>query len=247
MSTYVLVHGAWHGGWVWDKVAGLLRDQGHAVHAPDLPGHGADRTPIAQVTLKAYVDRVAQKIEECSGPVILAGHSMGGLVISQTAEERPDRIAVLVYVCAFLPQDGQNLVQWAENDHEALVHPNLIFSEDKSSATLPKEYIRQAFYEDCSPEEVDRVLPRLVPQATAPFISPVNLTLSKFGRVPRIYVECLRDRAISISVQRRMLTQAGCNRVFTLDCDHSPMLSRPQELAECLLAAQATGSAARSA
>ena len=237
MSTFVLVHGAWHGGWVWDKVAEPLRQHGHTVLTPDLPGHGSDTTPIAQITLQAYVDRVAAVIDSCREPVVLAGHSMGGIVVSQTAEERADRISVLVYVCAFLPRDGECLVQWAEPDADALVPKNFVFSEDKTSVTLRPEGITPSLFGDCQREDVERATKLLVPQATAPLTTPVRLTAAKFGQVPRVYIECLRDRAISPSIQRAMYSASKCNRVFTLDCDHSPMLSRPRELVECLLEA----------
>ena len=102
MSTFVLIHGAWHGGWAWNNVAALLRTEGHTGHTPDLPGHGSDQTAVGEVTLQAYVDRVTAVIDSCPEPVVLAGHSMGGVVISQTAEQRPQRICALVYVCAFL-------------------------------------------------------------------------------------------------------------------------------------------------
>jgi len=237
MSTFVLVHGAWHGGWVWYKIAGLLRQQGHTVHTPDLPGHDGGTMPLAQITLKAYVDRLAEVINQCSEPVVLVGHSMGGVVISQTAEQCSERISALVYVCAFLLQDGECLLQWAEADKEALVPGNLVFSEDKTSVTLRAEAISEALYGDCNPEVIDLAIKLLVPQATAPLATAVHLTAEKFGRVPRIYVECLRDRAISLAIQREMYKAAGGSQVFTLDCDHSPMSSMPEELTKCLLAA----------
>jgi pimeloyl-ACP methyl ester carboxylesterase len=237
MSTFVLVHGAWHGGWAWNNVAVLLRTQGHTVHTPDLPGHGGDKTPVGEVTLQAYVDRVAAVIDSCSEPVVLAGHSMGGVVISQTAEQRPQRISALVYVCAFLLRDGECLLQWSEPDREGQVVPNLEFSADGKSATIKAGAILQALYGDCKAEEVKQIQSLLVPQATAPLSTPVQLTEANYGRVPRFYVECLRDRAISLTIQRQMYAAGGCKQVFTLDCDHSPMYSRPGELARCLLEA----------
>jgi pimeloyl-ACP methyl ester carboxylesterase len=237
MSTFVLIHGAWHGGWAWDKVAPVLRQRGHAVHTPDLPGHGNDTTPVQQVTLQAYVDRVLDVIDRCSEPVVLAGHSMGGIVISQAAEQRPDSIRALVYVCAFLLQDGQTLLQMAEPDREALVMPNLVMSSDQASATVKPEVLREVFYEDCSDEDYERAKSLLVPQAAAPLPTPIHITAGNFGRIPRVYVECLRDKAISLSVQREMHNSVGCEQVFSLDSSHSPYFSMPQALADCLLAA----------
>jgi len=86
MSTYLLIHGAWHGGWCWRKVVPLLEAKGHRVLAPDLPGHGNDATPTATVTLKSYTDRICEIASEQNEPAILAGHSMGGIAITQAAE-----------------------------------------------------------------------------------------------------------------------------------------------------------------
>ena len=237
MSTFVLIHGAWHGGWCWDKVAILVSQQGHKVYAPDLPGHGDDLTPVARVTLEAYVERALEVLDRRAEPVVLAGHSMGGIVISQAAERRPDSIRALVYVSAFLLKDGQTLLQMAEPDREALVLPNLDLSDDQSSATVKPGALREAFYGDCSEEDFERAKSLLGPQATAPLATPVQITPGNFGRIPRVYVECLQDRAISPSVQREMYKVTGCDQVFSLDCSHSPFFSMPQALVDCLLVA----------
>src|SRR5579871_2802681 len=81
MSTFLLVHGAWHGGWCWRKIAPLLEAKGHTVFAPDLPSHGKDRTLASSVTLESYVDRICQIAVTHTEPVILLGHSMGGVCI----------------------------------------------------------------------------------------------------------------------------------------------------------------------
>lgn len=238
MGTYVLVHGAWHGGWCWDKVVPLLEKQGHKAVAPDLPGHGTDKSPISEVSLQAYADRVVKVLEAQSEPVVLVGHSMGGIIISQGAEYRPERVKTLVYLCAFLLRDGDSLLQVAQGDTEALVLPNLVMTDDQSSATVRDEAIKEAFYGDCSDEDTARAKSLLVPQAAAPFATPVHTTAENFGRVPRIYIECLRDRAISPSVQKKMYTALPCQRVISMDTSHSPFFSAPEELVAHLAAIQ---------
>src|SRR5215472_7271788 len=108
MNTLVLVHGGGHGAWAWDKVVPLLHEQGHRVIAPNLPGHG-DGRPIGHQTLATYTQRIIEYLDDEPEPVILVGHSMGGLTISQVAEERPDKISALVYLAAFLLGNGQSL------------------------------------------------------------------------------------------------------------------------------------------
>lgn len=235
MATYVLIHGAWHGGWCWDKVVPLLKKKGHNVEAPDLPGHGKDKTPIREVSLQAYADRVCKILDAQSEPVILVGHSMGGIVISQTAEYRPEKIKTLVYLTAFLLQNGEFLLQVAGGDTEALVLPNLVMAEDQSFATVKEEAIKQVFYGDCSDEDVARAKKFLVPQAAAPFGTPINITEKNFGRIPRVYIECLRDKAISPSVQKKMYNTLPCRKVATLDTSHSPFFSAPEVLVSHLV------------
>ena len=236
MSTFVLIHGAWHGGWTWHKVADRLQTLGHRVLAPDLPGHGEDKTPVEQVTLARYAQRVAETLDQCSEPAVLAGHSMGGIVISQAAEQHPERVKALVYVCAFLLRNGQTLLELAAPDSEALVIPNLVFSPDKSSATIRPEILREVFYADCSEEDYQFARSRLVRQATAPLGTPIHLSEANYGRIPRAYVECTQDRAISLSCQRKMQAQVGREQVFSLDCSHSPFFSRADELVDTLVA-----------
>jgi pimeloyl-ACP methyl ester carboxylesterase len=235
MATYVLIHGAWHGGWCWDKVVPLLRKKGHKVEAPDLPGHGKDKTPIREVSLQGYADRVCKVLDAQSEPVILLGHSMGGIVISQTAEYRPEKIKSLVYLTAFLLQNGEFLLQVGGGDTEALVLPNLVMAEDQSFATVKEEAIKQVFYGDCSDEDVARAKKLLVPQAAAPFGTPINITEKNFGRIPRVYIECLRDRAISPSVQKKMYETLPCRKVVSMDTSHSPFFSAPEALVDHLV------------
>ena len=234
MTTFVLVHGAWHGAWCWDKVVPLLERAGHRVVAIDLPGHGRDKTPLKDVTLAAYAARVVEALKAQPEPSALVGHSMGGAAISQAAERAPDRISTLVYLTAFLLRDGESLLQVASGDADALVLPNLVQAPDGSSATVREDALREVFFGGCPDADVERARRLLVPQATAPFATPLHVTEANFGRVPRVYIECLRDRAISPAVQKQMYTATPCRRVISMDTDHSPFFSAPRELAEHL-------------
>ena len=104
---FVLIHGAWHGAGCWEKVVPLLKEAGHQVHTIDLPGVGEDQTPISEVTLDAYVSAVSELISTISKPLVLVGHSMGGMIITQVAELVPEKIDTLIYLTAFSPRDGE--------------------------------------------------------------------------------------------------------------------------------------------
>lgn len=168
---------------------------------------------------------------------MLVGHSMGGMAITQAAEHVPEQIAALVYVCAFLPAGGQSLLALADNDPEAQVLPNLEADEASGLCEVAMEARPMVFYGECAPDEAAAASVRLVPESLAAFAAPAQVTDERAGSVRRIYVECLRDRAISIARQREMEAARPCERVLSLDTDHSPFLSRPAELAAHLLSA----------
>ena len=230
MATYVLVHGGCHGSWCWDKVAPFLKAKGHIVETPNLPGHGRDKTPIHEVTLQACVGKVSEIIRAHSEPVILVGHSIGGIVISQVAEQIPERIELLVYLTADLLKNGESLEPVLES-----FRPLLDFSEDKSSFSIKSESVADLFYNDCSPGDVERAKALLVPEATAVFKEPLHLSDKQFGRVPRVFIQCLRDQTIPPQLQKAMYTATPCAKVFSMNTGHSPFLSAPEQLAACLL------------
>jgi pimeloyl-ACP methyl ester carboxylesterase len=233
MSTYLLVHGAWHGGWCWRKVVPLLGAKGHTVIAPDLPGHGDDKTPTATVTLKSYAECICKIAGAQTEPVILLGHSMGGVAITQAAEDCPENIRALVYMCAFLPRNGDSLVTWASQDTESVVNANNMVRISEGVVGFKAEKIHAAFYEDCEEDE-SYARSRLVPQATEPFAAPVQTTEDRWGRIPRYYIECTRDRALTLPLQKEMQKHSPCRQTFSIDTDHSPFFSAPEELANIL-------------
>lgn len=230
-ATYVLIHGAYHGGWCWRHVTPLLSQAGHAVHAPDLPGHGAGDEG-RQVTLDDYVEAVCAELRRIESPVVLVGHSMAGVVIAAAAEREPERIRRLVFVTAYLPADGQSLADLARADTDSLVR----VTRSGAFVSVREDTLVPAFYGASPAEDVAFARARLVAQAVAPMTAPVRLTPARFGRTPKVYIGCGRDRAITPALQRRMRTAAGCDRTIELDCDHSPFFSGPRALADALMA-----------
>jgi pimeloyl-ACP methyl ester carboxylesterase len=235
MARILLVHGAFGGASVWDRVIPELERRGHHVQAIDLPGSGEDPTPVAEVTLDAYASRVCATLAD-GPPAVLVGHSMGGVVITQAAARCPDQLAALVYVCAFVPGDGQSLLDLAQLPEGAgdQVQANMVLEGDPPVARMPATAAREALLACCDDEQAAWATATLRPQPVMPFTEPVTLGGEAFASLPRAYVSCTQDRAINPALQRRMLAAAGCDPVVELNTDHFPMASRTGELVAAL-------------
>ncbi|HDR7378734.1 MULTISPECIES: alpha/beta fold hydrolase [Bacillus] len=231
MSTCVLVHGAWQGEWAWELVKPQLEALGHTVITLDLPGSGKDTTPSQNITLDSYVDAVTATINQQTEKVIVVGHSMGGIVITQTAELIPNKIDKLVYLCAFLPQNGESL--GSKLDGEA--GPQFSINENDMTAELIPNLIEKTFLNATENEEIKEASSKkMCPQPLGPFQQQLKISEENFGTVDRIYIETTLDRAIPIDFQRRMNTETPCSKIITLEADHSPFFSKATELVNCL-------------
>jgi pimeloyl-ACP methyl ester carboxylesterase len=234
MAVFALVHGAWHGGWCWEEVTPLLEAAGHRAYAPDLPGLGEGRTPLAEVSLARCADLVSRLLATIGEPVVLVGHSAGGAVISQAAEYPRERIAGLIYVGAHLLPDGDSMVTANERSVRPQADAELLVMQADGSALVNPEIARPYFYGKCSPDRVERALARLRPQSLALFTEPVRIG-SGFARLPRGYVETADDAALFLQQQRDMQAALPCRPVITLPSDHSPFFSMPDLLAAALI------------
>ena len=238
MATFVLVHGACGGGWCWEKVVPLLKAHGHEACAPDLPGLGDDHTPPANVTLADNVEKLSRLLDRMAEPVVLVGHSLGGITISQLAEARRRKIRALVYVCALLPTSGKCGRDLTSQETDTMFRLSRQVSPDGLTYTFARDKVPSLFYADVSPEDRYRAMERLRPQPLAISTTPVTLTDDRFGSVPRWYIECTHDNAIRINLQRAMVKASPC-KLLTMECGHSPFFSHPEELAEHLEAISA--------
>jgi pimeloyl-ACP methyl ester carboxylesterase len=236
MARMVFVHGAFAGAWCWEPIVAGLESAGHVVETLDLPGAGHDRTPVEQIDLRAYADRVVAQLEQVDEPAVLVGHSMGGMVITQAAALAPGRVAKLVFVCAFMPHAGQSLLELTQlpegaGDH---VQANLVVEGDLPVATLPRAACRDTLFNRCTDEQVVWGTERLGTQPVAPFTSPVAVPLGALDGMRRAYVVCSDDHAIPPVLQRRMIAEHGVTEVVELDTDHMPFLSSTDELVAAL-------------
>lgn len=225
MSRFVLIHGAWHGGWCWHKVMPFLVERGHRVRAPDLP--------VAD-GLDAYVDTTLAALEAESEPAILVGHSMAGAVISQVAERVPEKIERLVFVTAFAPQNDETINTLARTNLASALRDNVVPAASGDGVVVKPEVVRDCFYHDCDEDDVAFATERLRPQNPAAFTAKLTLTPERYGKVSKQFIECAEDQAIHIYLQRQMAKRAGCLLVNSLQTSHSPFFSAPMQLAAYL-------------
>lgn len=226
MTTVVLVHGAFHGAWCWDPVRKLLAERDVPSVAPELPLRGTDRDAE---TVRAALDAL-------EGPVVLCGHSYGGMVISRAASGRTD-VDRLVYLCALQIAD--------EEEMTANMQPTLLMQHlargDDGSLSVDLDYAAECFYHDVDADTAAAAVAQLRPMPLG-----IGVDAEPGGEVgppawthtPSTYVVCTDDRAIHPDTQRQMARHAL--DVVEWDASHSPMLSQPERVADLLtsLAAQ---------
>jgi len=235
MSTFVLIHGAFHGGWCWDRVKPLLEFRGHTVLAPDMPGHGQDPMKPADVTLDDYMARVGEVLTQASEPVVLVGHSLGGITVTQAAENYADQISKLVYLTAFVPGNGENRFSVDGGGAEgSLTNQYRQTSEDGKTMTIAEEGIKPTFYADCDDETIAWVKQRLCPQAVSIATTNVSTSDAGWGSLSKAYIACTQDRSIPLAVQQSCWERHGCDPVITMETSHSPFMSQPEVLANHL-------------
>jgi pimeloyl-ACP methyl ester carboxylesterase len=233
---FVLVHGAWHGAWCWEKVVPLIEAAGHAVDTIDLPGLGEDQTPILEVTLDKYVNAVTDLIESIGKPVVLVGHSLGGIIITQTAEKIPGKVDTLIYLTAFSPKNGETLFKYAMENTESYVTTYKQINEEEGYFTVQEDQLQECFYHMCSNEDANNAIKRLRPQALAPLTTHLKLSDENYGTVRRCYIECSEDKAITHEMQKRLRDNAPIDKSIVLETDHSPFYSCPEELVSAFIA-----------
>lgn len=234
-KTYVLVHGAWQGAWVWQSVKTQLEKNGQNVITVELPAHGDDTTSPLNTSIDIYRDLVITAIGKSAAPVILVGHSMGGMVVSAVAEKIPAQIEKLVYVGAFLPANGQSLLDLAGTDAQSLLGASLRPADGGLTLDIVHDSIVKIFCQDGSPTTQQLLLTKFRKEPAIPFQDKVTLTTTAFGKVRKYYVKTLQDHAVGPDLQDRMIKAASITNVRTIQSGHSPFLSAPGTLTALLL------------
>jgi pimeloyl-ACP methyl ester carboxylesterase len=219
MSSFVLVHGAGHGAWCWERTERDLAASGHQSTSLDLPLTGlADDAAAVRTCLDAL-----------SEPAVLVGHSYGGLVISEAASGRDD-VAHLVYVAAVLVGSEEDVLTQAGDFPPTPLMEQLEYTEDGYMIVSPHTAL-DCFYHETPREIAEAASLRMRP--TAAWGMAMSPGADPWQSIPTTYIVCEQDRALSPEMQRAMAKKAG--RVESIDTDHSPFLSRPEEFHRILV------------
>ncbi|HUO22357.1 MAG TPA: alpha/beta fold hydrolase [Caulobacteraceae bacterium] len=238
----LLIHGAWQGAWVWEALTPHLLQAGFEVDAPDLPGNGADGLDPREASLERYVDFLSARLDGAPGPVVVIGHSGGGVVASQLAEARPDKVAGLVYLAGMMLPSGMPYADLAsaliaEGVEASGIWPYLAWSDDGLVSCVPAEAAADIFLHDAPRDLALEAGRRLTPQGERGRHLIAALTPERFGGIPRLYVEALEDRSLVLAAQRRMQALTPGAEVVSLRTGHAPHVSAPERTAQAILPA----------
>jgi len=208
-KTFVLVHGAWQASYVWEAVKEELENRGQTVVTVELPAHGSDYASPANVSINVYSDKVVEAINGVQGKVILVGHSMGGVVVSAVAEKIPEKIEKLIYIGAFVPANGQSLLDLAGQDKQSQLRASIIPSKDGLTLDIMHDNIISILCQDAPEPVQDIVLAKVRVEPAIPVTNKVVLTEDNYGKTDKYYIHTLQDHAIGSDLQNAMVLVEG--------------------------------------
>jgi pimeloyl-ACP methyl ester carboxylesterase len=241
MTDFVLVHGAWHGGWCWRDVAPILRGAGHRVHAVTLTGVGERKhlmTPA--ITLETHIADVVNAIDaEEMDAVVLAVHSYAGMIGTAIADRMPQRLRHLVYVDAVVPNPGES---WSSTHSSATREARLAAAKASADFSFPPP---EPDVYGLGDEKAEWVRRRQTPHPGHTYESVLDFDPRRVAAVTRTFVSCTEPALATIDPVRSRIGggrawdgawQAGAGgRIVEMKTGHDPMISAPEDLARILL------------
>lgn len=238
MSSYVLVHGAWHTGAELEPVAAPIRAAGHTVHLPTIAGNrpGDAKTIGLDEAIQSIVDYL---VENNLSDVILMGHSYGGMIITGVADRVGDRIRRLVYWNAFVPNDGESLNDMVPPDYVPLFDA-ITAERGDGSVVLPFPVWREAFINDADLATATRAYEALNPHPNKTFNDKISLRTNPAAMmIAKSYINCTEDTAMphSLPWHPRLSGKLGLFRLVQVPGSHELCFSDPVRLAQAIMAA----------
>ena len=231
MATFVMVHGTGGGGWIWQKLTPLIRAAGHEVYTPTLTGVG-DRSHLLNcgVNLTTHITDVASLLlYEDLSDVVLVGHSYAGMVITGVAAKVPERLRLLVYLDAYVPDEGQTESDLWPADMRASI------LADEAAGRGLREPPPLDFLGITDPEMAAWVKARMTPHPIATYTEPVPISSAKGAALPRTFIHCTNGPTTRVFAPFAAKARAAGWEVYELATGHCAMLTMPYEVAEILL------------
>lgn len=235
--TIVLVHGAFESADIWKSVEARLHRRHYKTIAVNLPGRRGLAPSDPALGLAPYKDAVLAAISHERRPVILVGHSFGGMTITAVAQAAPQKVRTLVYVAAYLPANGQSLQTLSQQDKGSKVGPAFRVSDDKSYAFIDPAQRVELFCNGCDAASKAAVDSGFVNEPLAPLAAPATVSADRFGKVDKVYIHTAKDQVVSPDLQTAMVAATPVRKEITLDTGHAPFVAAPDALARAIEAA----------
>lgn len=232
---FVLIHGAWHGGWVWEGVKAALEQAGHTAEIPTMPGHNPD-DDRSGITYDHYVSAIKSVLDGQPGPVVLAGHSSAGHMMQCAAPLAANKIERLVFLNAFILPNGTSQFD--------LVPPEVAQGMTAAAGASPDNcvpidegFVRGALMAGAPIEVQDQLISRLIPQPLALFTTKLDTTAFGGLDVPRTVIFCRDDQSLPPGAYLGMAQALGDFELIELDGGHETLFIEPEKVAEALIQA----------
>ncbi|MDJ0857940.1 MAG: alpha/beta fold hydrolase [Dinoroseobacter sp.] len=229
--SVLLVHGEFHGAWCWRDVIPALRSLGVSARAIDLPGHGADPTPIRSISLESYARAIMSNL---SPNTLIVGHGMAGYPMSAASEAMVDSVAGMVFVSAFVPQPKKSIADLRAAAPIDGLAGKTERTDDGYSQTISPVAVDDLFYHDCPPGVLTYAAARINREPVAPLHTPLQ-ALDHSAHLPRFGIVTEADQMITAAHQAEMYKDLPPEHILRLDSSHACFFSKTKDLAESIM------------
>jgi pimeloyl-ACP methyl ester carboxylesterase len=232
---FVLLHGAWHGGWCWDGIIKELEKEGHTAEAPTMPGHNPD-DDRSNIKFDDYVDKIISVLNRQETPAVLVGHSSAGFLIQTAAPKAPDKIAQLIFLNAFILPDGKSQFDLVPPEASEGMTAAAKASPDNCVPVI-EDFVRNQLMGGEPTDMQDALISRLVPQPIALFTTAISTQNFEELTIPISIVFCKDDASLPPGAYLGMAQGLGDYKLIEVVGSHEALFTNPGVVAEGLLKA----------